>query len=286
MGVFPFFFLDYREERNSGVRWEDRINSASGEWSGNIVDFYLDVMARLDHAITTPFRIDEGGYGHTTNSEVKDAANEALANALVHAYYGGSSTVKVILGDGRLVATNSGTLVVDRDVALAGGTSEPRNPALMRIFSHIGRIDHAGSGLNAIWRTCRNAFGREPTLEERFTPFPEVEVCVPLAPAGDATGDEAAGAVGEDSQGGDGALGGDASVAQEGDPADEPLVTHAERIRQLLRSEGPCSAGAVSEAIGLSPSGTRKVLTQMVADGIIESSGDRRWRRYALRGQE
>ena len=36
----------------------------------------------------------------------------------------------------------------------------------------------------------------------------------------------------------------------------------------------------------LSSSGTRKVPAQMVADGIIESSGDRRWRRYALRGQE
>ena len=43
---------------------------------------------------------------------------------------------------------------------------------------------------------------------------------------------------------------------------------------------------ACSACAELSPSGTRKVLTQMVADGIIESSGDRRWGRYALRGQE
>ena len=37
---FPYYFLDYREQMEDGVRWTDRITSSSGEWSGNIYDFY------------------------------------------------------------------------------------------------------------------------------------------------------------------------------------------------------------------------------------------------------
>ena len=121
-------------------------------------------MNRLDHALPSPFAVERDGWGYTTENDVKDAANEAVANALAHAYYGGSSTVKIVLRPGMLVVTNSGTLVIERELALAGGTSEAGNPAPMRMFSRIGKIDHAGSGLNAIWRTCGRVFGRLPTL--------------------------------------------------------------------------------------------------------------------------
>ena len=58
-------------------------------------------------------------------------------------------------------------------------------------------------------------------------------------------------------------------------------------VRRALLALGvwhiPDTRSACAE---FSPSGTRKVPAQMVADGIIVSSGDRRWGRYALRVQE
>lgn len=30
---FPEYFLDYREEMDSAIRWTDRLQSSSGEWS-------------------------------------------------------------------------------------------------------------------------------------------------------------------------------------------------------------------------------------------------------------
>lgn len=30
---FPECFLDYREEMDSAIRWTDRLQSSSGEWS-------------------------------------------------------------------------------------------------------------------------------------------------------------------------------------------------------------------------------------------------------------
>lgn len=112
-----------------------------------------------------------------------EAVNEAVTNALVHAYYGGASTVTVVLRPERLEVTNSGTLLVDRDVAIAGGTSETRNPTLMRLFNFIGASDRAGSGVQEIWETWSASFGSEPELAEIHSPSPSVRMCLPLAPA-------------------------------------------------------------------------------------------------------
>lgn len=37
---FPLYFLDYREEMDDIVRWTHRITSSSGDWSGNLYDFF------------------------------------------------------------------------------------------------------------------------------------------------------------------------------------------------------------------------------------------------------
>ena len=40
---FPDYFLDYREELGSTIRWTNRIQSSSGDWSGNLFDFFFRV---------------------------------------------------------------------------------------------------------------------------------------------------------------------------------------------------------------------------------------------------
>jgi len=35
---FPKYFLDYREKMDSAIRWTDRLQSSSGEWSGKLFD--------------------------------------------------------------------------------------------------------------------------------------------------------------------------------------------------------------------------------------------------------
>lgn len=44
---FPEYFLDYREEMDSAIRWTDRLQSSSGEWSGNVCDFYFRVYNKI-----------------------------------------------------------------------------------------------------------------------------------------------------------------------------------------------------------------------------------------------
>lgn len=44
---FPEYFLDYREELDPTTRWSDRLQSSSGEWSGNVCDFYFRVYNKI-----------------------------------------------------------------------------------------------------------------------------------------------------------------------------------------------------------------------------------------------
>ena len=55
---FPHYFLDYQEHDRSATedeRWTDRIVSSSGDWSGNICDFYFRVYNRIAQDIKVPF---------------------------------------------------------------------------------------------------------------------------------------------------------------------------------------------------------------------------------------
>ena len=40
---FPEYFLDYREVLDPSIRWTDRLQSSSGDWSGNLFDFFFRI---------------------------------------------------------------------------------------------------------------------------------------------------------------------------------------------------------------------------------------------------
>ena len=41
------YFLDYQEQYDAATRWTDRVISSSGDWSGNVYDFYFRVYNKL-----------------------------------------------------------------------------------------------------------------------------------------------------------------------------------------------------------------------------------------------
>ena len=166
----PRFLLDYREETDETKRWSDRIVSSSGEWSGNIIDFYLDVRGRLSRYLKAPFTTDKTGMSHTSRNEVGEAANEMLVNALVHSWYGGNATVRAILKPDSFEISNPGSMLITPEIAITSGLSEPRNPTLMKIFNLIGAGDRAGSGLCAIWKICNDYFEKNPSIRETHHP--------------------------------------------------------------------------------------------------------------------
>lgn len=175
----PQFLLDYREEASGTSRWDDRVCSQSGDWSGNVVDSYLTVTERMLRRFKSPFSAGKYGVRHTSESPVTEAVNEAIANAIAHAHYGSTASVKVILRTNELEITNTGDFLIDRRVAIAGGFSETRNPTLMRMLGLRGSTDRAGSGLQVIWEAWHDIFDATPVLDEFHAPS-YVRLSLPL----------------------------------------------------------------------------------------------------------
>ena len=96
---FNAYFLDYQEQYDADTRWTDRIISSSGDWSGNVYDFYFRIYNRLIQDIKVPFRMDGGN--RVDDTPVHQALREALANCLVNAdYYGRQGLVILKKRDG------------------------------------------------------------------------------------------------------------------------------------------------------------------------------------------
>ena len=237
----PHYLLDYREEVSGTDRWDDRVVSQSGGWSGNIVDFYLDVTGKLKTRFKAPFGADEYGTAHVSRNPITEAINEALVNALVHAYYGDSCTVSAVLGADKLVVTNPGGFLIDRDVALAGGISETRNPTLMRILSFIGAGDRAGSGLQKIWRVWWDAYGEAPVLEEAHSPS-AVRLSLPISRA---------------------------ALRPSPEKIAAPSVSADEFVEFVNRADKPVTANDAQVGLGVSLRVAQKRLKQLADEGVL-----------------
>lgn len=55
---FSEYFLDYREVLDPTIRWTDRLQSSSGDWTGNLFDFFFRVYGKLVKDLKIPFKLD------------------------------------------------------------------------------------------------------------------------------------------------------------------------------------------------------------------------------------
>ena len=139
---FPEYFLDYREELDPTTRWSDRLQSSSGEWSGNVCDFYFRVYNKIIKAVKVPFKMS--GDERVDDTPVHKAIREALANP--------------------------GYIRTGKKQMRLGGESDPRNKALMKMFNLINIGERAGSGVPNIFNVWEDEGWEEPVIEERFDP--------------------------------------------------------------------------------------------------------------------
>ena len=165
---FPFYFLEYREVLSSR-RWDFRIVTNDGEWSGGIYDYWSRVYPRLTADVARPFELD-ADMSRIEETPLHIALREAMANTLIHADYQGRSGTAVIRYDDRATFTNAGSLLLPVEVATGGGVSEVRNPTIMKMFNFIGIGEKAGSGFDAMRQGCDWAGLEHPILAETFEP--------------------------------------------------------------------------------------------------------------------
>ena len=165
---YPEYFLDYREMLDPTIRWTDRVQSSSGEWSGNVCDFYFRVYNKIIKEAKVPFKMVEGT--RIDDTPVHRALREALANCLVNADFYGTRGVVIKLENHRLTLENPGYIRVGKRQIRLGGVSDPRNKGLMKMFNLIDIGERAGSGVPDIFNTWEDEGYEAPIIVEEFDP--------------------------------------------------------------------------------------------------------------------
>ena len=162
------YFWDYRENPDTVIRWTDRLQSSSGEWSGNVFDFYFRVYNKITKDIKVPFRM-EGGF-RVDDTPVHRALREALANCIINTDFYGKYGVLITKEENKIVFENPGYIRPGKEQMRRGGKSDPRNKSLMKMFNLIDIGEHAGSGVPNIFNVWEDEGWEEPDIKEDFAP--------------------------------------------------------------------------------------------------------------------
>ena len=162
---YPRYSLEYREEYGDLRRRTDRIVSSSGDWSGNVYDFYFRVCRKLQLGLKIPFEAEDGD-----GKPVRKALREALANCLINADYYGEGGVAVIRERNAVTMSNPGGFRIGLDEARSGGFSDPRNGTMHKMLNMIGIGERVGSGIPNILRVWHDRKWAEPIFTQSFDP--------------------------------------------------------------------------------------------------------------------
>ena len=165
---YPLYFLDYQEHFDESTRWSDRFVSSSGEWSGNIFDFFFKAYNKLADDVKKPFVLE--GITRVDDTPVHKAIREILVNTLVNADYYGRGGVVIKKYKDRFSFENPGTFRISLVEAIGGGMSDPRNATLLKMFSMIDIGERAGSGIPGVFSVWNKEFGIIPEYSQNVSP--------------------------------------------------------------------------------------------------------------------
>ncbi|MDO4318602.1 MAG: putative DNA binding domain-containing protein [Lachnospiraceae bacterium] len=255
---YPYYFLDYQEQMDAESRWTDRIVSSSGEWSGNIYDFYFRVYNKITQDIKVPF-VMEGG-NRIDDTPVHKALREALANCLINADYYGRQGVVITKRKDSFTFSNPGGFRIDLDAAKIGGISDPRNASLIKMFSLVEIGERAGSGIPNIYNVWKKQGWVPPIIDESFEPE-RITLSLFIEKNGDKK-----------------------MAIECGDKkVSAKTALHKAAIIAYLTEHVEAKNNDISELLGLKPSRVRAILGEMVEEGFIVAEGGNKKRIYKLK---
>ena len=171
---YPSFYLDFQVRSAQDEKWEQRISSDDGLWSGNVFDFYLKVSDELFHRLPSPYLLVNGvDRGHDT---LVEAVIEGVVNSLNNADFQHGTSVRIVL-DGRGISIeNSGSMGINLEEAFEGGRSNPRNRGIVSFFRSVKIGDLAGTGIRKMMAALRSLQMSEPFYQTDNVSFVSVYI--------------------------------------------------------------------------------------------------------------
>ena len=168
MSVVPNYHLDYLEFADRVDNWTFRITTGSGEFTGNIYNFMIEVSNRIIMANERGKEI--AGMSRVDDTGLIRAQRELVLNALVHADYEGLRGVRIEKRDNTFSVRNPGNLRIPLKDMFDGGISDPRNPRIALMLGLIGLVERAGSGVSDVLSSCRKMNIPDPVYTETVDP--------------------------------------------------------------------------------------------------------------------
>ena len=257
---FPEYFLDYREEMDPTTRWSDRLHSSSGEWSGNVCDFYFRVYNKIIKDVKVPFKMRGGE--RIDDTPVHKALREALANCLINTDFYGVRGVVIRKEANRIVMANPGYIRTGKHQMRLGGESDPRNKGLMKMFNLINIGERAGSGVPNIYNVWANEGWEEPVIEERFNPDRTV-VTLPFVKKVAKKNDSKKVTVKSDSK-----------------KVTVKTQAHYDLILSYMKDDVWYKASELVDVLGVRETRTKTLLRTLVEDGLLVDNGLIKGRKY------
>lgn len=227
---FPAFFLDYQERESDGSI-SGRIVSNSGRWSGNLFDFYLRLSGRIARGLP---------------EDIHRPVREAVANCIINGDYFGSSGLVIVKRKDAVSITNPGSFRIDIGEAVNGGTSDPRNRVLAKLFNLVRIGTCTGQGVPDIYAVWKKKGLPPPVLKERFRPA-RITLSLPLKER--------------------------KRKAAEADYYGERQKDR-ERLIDYVTRRIYVDAGIAGELLHLSEPEAEKLLAEMEGEGILSPSGE------------
>ena len=266
----PDYFLDYREQLDVKIRWTHRMISSSGDWSGNLFDFFFHVYNRLRGAFPVPFQLSEDG-SREDEVPMHKALREMIVNTLAHADHYGQQGVVIIRRPESLSFANPGDMRPGVKTALSGGTSDARNSTIMKMFGLLDFGERAGCGIPDMFDICWSELGTQPRYDVTYAParttltvdiskMAEVERTI-KADDNDKTDDKR-------------------TIKADGNAKTDDKRT---KIVEYLRKNGEAKTEELVRVIGSSTTRTKVLLYQLVDEGVLIPCGGNRNRTYRLK---
>ena len=243
---YPDFYLDYYKISDTNQRWEDRINSDSGDWSGNIFTFFLRVVDKLSTNLNVPFATK--GIFRDDDTLMHKAIREAICNTLCNADYHLSDGICIKQYKNYIEFKNPGTLMMDVEQMLRGGESHPRNKTIMKMFNLINVGERSGSGIPLILAAAKEYNLPLPQIDESYHPDRTTLLLYTKKPS-----------------------------------KEEKLTALQEKIIECLENNSEMSAKEISEYLSKNITTIKMSLYDLVDKNIVKSTGTIKNKKYSIK---
>ncbi|MCL2184522.1 MAG: hypothetical protein FWB86_01535 [Treponema sp.] len=192
-------------------------------------------------------------------------ARELVSNILVHRDYTSAYPAKIIIEKEKIVTENWSLPKNPGRIDPENFTPYPKNPLLASFFIHIGRADILGSGVRNLYKFTKMYSGSEPELTDG-------DVFMTIVPYTNLLSDN--------EEMSDKMSNNEEMSDKMSDNEEMPDKKYRDIILAYLDKYSEINAAEAAKLIGKNPKTAKRVLLQLISEGIVTATGANRNRNY------